>query len=150
MAATPSVANVILGGITASFVASHLFAAATSPRGAEDAVASVLTDGGHAHKGDRLPLFHAAGPSVMVAAPSVRLFGAADAENGTTPNLSIALKNVVLVAKATDIDAAAGPNRLDGAAPDLQDLSRKSRPLICKPATKADLASGRPGVRCLA
>ena len=122
MPATPSLANVILGGIAASLVASHLFAAATSPSmSADDPAADVLVDSGHAHNGDRLALFHAQGPSVTVAAPSVTLFGVTETESSTRPNTSVALKNVVVVARVIDYDASMAPNPLDGAFPDKRD-----------------------------
>jgi hypothetical protein len=152
MPATPSLANVVLGGIAASLVAAHLFADATSPStGADDPVADVLVDSGHAHKGDRLPLFHAQEPSVTVAAPSVTLFGVTDTESGTRPNTSVALKNVVVVARVIDLDAATAPRPLDGAVPDKQDPARApTKAMSCKVLTEPKLALGRVGIRCFA
>jgi hypothetical protein len=152
MPATPSLANVILGGIAASLVASHLFATATSPStSADDPAADVLVDSGHAHKGDRLALFHAQRPSVTVAAPSVTLFGVTETESGTRPNTSVALKNVVVVARVIDFDASMAPNPLDGAVPDKRDPAwAPTKAVSCKVLTKPELASGRPGIRCFA
>ena len=153
MPATPSLANVILilGGIAASLVASHLFAAATSPStSTDDPVADVLVDSGHAHKGDRLALFHAQGPSVTIAAPSVTLSGVTETEDGTRPNASVALKNVVVVARAIEFDTWTARNPLAGAVPDKQDpAGAPTKAVSCKVLTKPELA-GRPGVRCFA
>jgi hypothetical protein len=152
MPATPSLTNVILGGIAAGLVAAHLFAGATSPAtSTDDQVADVLVDSGHAHKGDRLPLFHAQGPSVTVAAPSVTLFGVTETDSGTRPNTSVALKNVVVVARVIDFDAATAPKRLDGAVPDKQDPARASpKAMSCKVLAEPKLALGRVGIRCFA
>jgi hypothetical protein len=152
MPATPSLANIILGGIAASFVASHLFAAATSPSTRiDDPVSDILAEGGHAHKGDRLPLFLAQGPSVTVAAPSVTLFGVIEAETGTRPNTSVALKNVVVVAREIDFDALTAPNPLDGAVPDKQDPAwAPTKELNCKAMAKPEFALGRVGIHCFA
>ena len=152
MPATPSLANVILGGVAASLVASHLFAAATSPSmRTDDPVADVRVDSGHAHKGDRLALFHAQGPSVTVAAPSVTLSAVTETESGTRPNTSVALKNVVVVARVIDFDALMAPNPLDGAVPNKLDPARlPTKAMSCKVLTEPKLALGRVGIRCFA
>jgi|HubBroStandDraft_6_1064221.scaffolds.fasta_scaffold121026_2 hypothetical protein len=147
MPATPSLANVILGGIAASLVAAHLFAGATSPSTSADA----FVDSGHAHKGDRLALFHAQGPSVTVAAPSVTLSAVTETESGRRPNASVALKNVVVVARVIDFDALMAPNPLDGAVPDKRDPAwAPTKAASCKVLTKPELALGGVGIRCFA
>jgi hypothetical protein len=149
MPATPSLANVILGGISAGLVAAHLFVAATSPStGADDPVADARVESGHAHKGDRLPLFQAQGPSVTVAAPSVTLSAVTQTEGGTRPNTSVALKNVV-VARVIDVDASTAPKPLDGAVPTKQDPT-PAKAMSCKALTEPKLALGRVGIRCFA
>jgi hypothetical protein len=150
MPASPSLANVILGGIAASLVAAHLFGGATSPStGADDPVADARVESGHAHKGDRLPLFQAQGPSVTVAVPSVTLFGVTETESGTRPNTSVALKNVVVVARVIDFDASMAPKSLDGAVPTKQDPT-PAKAMSCKALTEPKLALGRAGIRCFA
>lgn len=153
MPATPSLANVILGGIAASLVAAHLFAGATSPStSADDPVADARVDSGHAHKGDRLALFHAQEASVTVAAPSVTLFGVTETESGTRPNTSVALKNVVVVARVIDFDfdASTVPNPRNGAVPTKQDPAPAPKAMSCKVLAEPKLALGRVGIRCFA
>jgi hypothetical protein len=163
MPATPSLANFILGGIAASFIATYLFAAATSSSTQIDAA---VTDGGHTNKGGRLPLFHAVGPSFTVSAPSVRQRGATDTEidglnpsgrvlyrSDTAANSTVALKNVTVVGEA--IDVATRPEPLNAADPDTQDPSQKptpAQPVRCEAVTgpAADPILRRLTGRCFA
>jgi hypothetical protein len=163
MPATPSLANFMLVGIAISFVATYLSAGAPSASTQTDAA---VTDGGHTHKGGRLPLFHAVGRSVTVAAPSVRQRRAADTEtdglspsgrvlyrNDTAANTAVALKNVIVVGEA--IDVAARPEPLNTADPDTQDPSQKptpAQPVRCEAVTRpaTDPILSRLTGRCFA
>jgi hypothetical protein len=150
MPATPSLANLVLGGIAACLVASQFLSVVTSTN-----VDDVRVDNGrsssstHGHKGDQLALFHAQGPSVTVAAPSVRLFGAPEADSGDA-NITVALKNVVVVAKEIDIDALAAPDLFAGAPEQGQTPKPKLKSSNCKVATPRDVALGRLAIRCFA
>jgi hypothetical protein len=164
MPATPSLANFpILAGIAVSFVATYLFAAAPSSSTQTDAA---VTDGGHAHKGDRLPLFHVGGRSFTVSAPSVRQRGATDTEidglnpsgrvlyrSDTAANNAVALKNVTVVGEA--IDVSARPEPLNTADPETQDPSQKptpAQPVRCEAVTRpgTDPILSRLTGRCFA
>jgi hypothetical protein len=152
MPATPSLANVILGGIAASLVAAQLFVGVGLPSTSTDDPVADLLDNGHAHKGDRLALFHAQGPSVTVAAPSVALFGVTETKSGTRPNTSVALKNVVVVARVIDFDfdASTAPDPRNGAVPTKQDPVPAPKAMSCKVLAEPKLALGRVGIRCFA
>jgi hypothetical protein len=163
MPATASLAKFILGGIAASFVVTCLFAAA--PSSSAQAVAAP-TDGSHTHKGVRLPLVHAAGPSFTVSAPSVGKLGNSGVEiDGLNPsehvldrsdaaaNTTVAFKNVTVVGQAIDVLTTA--KLLNGADRDPQDPSQKptpARPVSCDAGTKplADPILRRLDGRCFA
>jgi hypothetical protein len=163
MPATPSLANFILGGIAAGFVATCLFAAATS---SSTRTAAAVTDGGHTDKGARLPLFNAVAQSFTVSEPSVRQRGATDTEidglspsgrvlyqNDTAANTTVALKNVTVVGEAIDVPAR--PEPLNTADPDTQDPSQKptpAQPVRCEAVTRpaTDPTLGRLAGRCFA
>jgi hypothetical protein len=142
MPATPSFTLAVLGGIAAAAIATALLAAATVPSAPTD---DLSIDGGHTHKGDRLPLFQAPGPSVTVAVPSVRLIDGNGADNSAEANITVALKNVIVVPRAVDVDAAEikPRDRADRPSP---------RPASCKVVT-GPLATpnlGRLVGRCFA
>jgi hypothetical protein len=163
MPATPSIANFILGGIAASFVATYLFAAATSSSTRTD---PAVTDSGHTDKAARLPLFHAVARSFAVSERSVGQRGATDTaidglnpsgrvlyQSDTAANTTVALKNVTVVGEAIDVPAR--PEPLNTADPDTQDPSQKptpSQPVRCEAVTRpaTDPVLGRLTGRCFA
>jgi hypothetical protein len=158
MPATPSLANMVLGGIAACLVASQFLSVVTSTDTDDGRIDRGRgSSSTHGHKGDRLALFHAQEPSVTVAAPSVRLFGAPEADSGDA-NITVALKNVVVVAKEIDIDALAAPHLLAGAPDQGRTPQSTLKSLRCKVApardgvgdVDRDVALGRLAVRCLA
>jgi hypothetical protein len=142
MPATPSFTQAVLGGIAATVAAAALLAVATVPSALTD---NLPIDGGHTHKGDRLPLFQAPRPSVTVAAPAVRLIVGDSADNRSQANITVALKNVIVVPRAVDVDAAAVKPRDNADRP-------SPRPASCKVVT-GPLATpnlGRLVGRCFA
>ena len=109
----PSFANLILGGIAISAIATQLLGVVTRTDGAPGAAFETA----HTHKGDRLPLFQAGGPWVTVATPVARLVGEPDDLAGA--NTVIAIKNVVVVPRGSDQVAGRKPD------PQPEDFSQK-------------------------